>query len=193
MKNNIDYYMHEVTAHQHAKFKMLRVKYGWEGEGRFWALNSLIGQAENCLLDLSKKFIRANAAVELDMTIEEFDQYVDYLIKDCELLVDNSGVVTTKSVQEVLAEVSKKRQRNKKQYESRFQLAENQNQPSENIQSKVKESKVNNTTQKVIHRDGETVTLKDGSRAVKRFGEWYDANNPTVRMDLGYYSELKDT
>ena len=59
MKNNIDYYRHEVDAHNNAKIKMLRTKYGWAGEGKFWALNGIIGQAENCEFDISKKFNKA--------------------------------------------------------------------------------------------------------------------------------------
>lgn len=191
MKNNIEYYSHQVTAHWHPKFKMLRAKYGWSGEGRFWALNNLIGQAENCLLDLSKKFIKASVADELGMTLEELREYVDYLTKDCELLVDNSGSVTTNIVQEILTGVSKKRERNKKYSESKNKLSENENKEAVEIQSKVKESKVNNIDHQLIHRDGETVTLHDGSQAVRRFGEWYDTNNPTVKIDLGYYPELK--
>ena len=34
-------------------------------------------------------------------------------------------------------------------------------------------------------------TLKDGTRAVERFGLWYDADNPEVQLNLAYYPELK--
>ncbi len=34
MKNNLEYYQHFTDSHNHPKFKMLCVKYGWEGEGK---------------------------------------------------------------------------------------------------------------------------------------------------------------
>jgi len=32
--------------------------------------------------------------------------------------------------------------------------------------------------------------LHDGTRVIKRFGEWKDANNPEVKLDYNYYPEL---
>ena len=32
--------------------------------------------------------------------------------------------------------------------------------------------------------------LHDGTRVVKRFGKWEDAQNPHVRLDPGYYPEI---
>lgn len=32
--------------------------------------------------------------------------------------------------------------------------------------------------------------LHDGTKVIKRFGEWKDAHNPDVRLDYGYYPEL---
>ena len=55
MKKNIEYYRHFSGADQHPKFEMLRAKYGWSGDGKFWALNNRIALASNCILDLSKK------------------------------------------------------------------------------------------------------------------------------------------
>lgn len=34
--------------------------------------------------------------------------------------------------------------------------------------------------------------LRDGSKAKKIFGVWYDADNPGVKIDLSYYPELKE-
>lgn len=36
------------------------------------------------------------------------------------------------------------------------------------------------------------VVLHDGSLAVMKYGEWVDAANPTVKIDLSYYPELKE-
>lgn len=40
--------------------------------------------------------------------------------------------------------------------------------------------------------DGTILTLSDGTKALKYFGQWVDANNKSVHLDLNYYSSLKD-
>lgn len=102
MKNNISYYTHQVGSHSHPKFKTLRAKYGWTGEGRFWALNNLAGQAENCRLDISKKYNKGTLAVDLGMTIEELDEFIDYLVNVCELFRYEDGCLTNDTLQENL-------------------------------------------------------------------------------------------
>ena len=34
--------------------------------------------------------------------------------------------------------------------------------------------------------------LHDGTKVIKRFGEWTDANNPAVQLDYGHYPELAE-
>jgi hypothetical protein len=149
MKNNIEYYQHFTDADQHPKFKMLRVKYGWAGEGKFWALNNRIAQAENCQLDIGKKYNEASMAHDLDFTLEEFREFINYLDRDCGLIIKEDSLITTEIVSENLDRVMKKRVRNQEDYRQRLKdtLRNSQNtetkiQTSENIQSKVKESKV---------------------------------------------------
>ena len=149
MKNNIDYYQHYATSDQHPKFKMLRVKFGWSGEGKFWALNNRIALSENCCLNISKKYNKASIANDLNFTIQELDDFILYLKDDCELIYEcEPGIITTDIIQENFGKVSEKRIKNQKIYrnkiqtsETKIQTAENGIQPSENIQSKVKESK----------------------------------------------------
>lgn len=101
MKNNIDFYQHYANADQHPKFKMLRVQFGWAGEGKFWALNNRIAQSEDCCLDLSKKYNKAAVASDLDFNIKEFDEFIEFLLNDCELINECSqGLITTEIVQE---------------------------------------------------------------------------------------------
>ena len=90
---------------------MLRSVYGWEGEGRFWALNNLIGSSENCILDLNKKAVQVSVADELDLSVEEFMKYVDFLSKECELVIYLDNKLTTEMVRENLKEVMKQRKR----------------------------------------------------------------------------------
>lgn len=106
MKRNLNFYQHFVVADQHPKFKMLRVEYGWAGEGRFWALNNRIAQAENCRLEISKKYNAASIASDLNLPLAKFKKYIKYLMDDCELIYECSpGFITTDILQENLREV----------------------------------------------------------------------------------------
>ena len=157
MKNNIEYYRHSAQSDSHPKFKMLRNEYGWAGEGKFWALNNRIAQAENCLLDISKKYNKASLAHDLEFKVDELDQFIEFLINDCELVfMTEDGFLTNKTIQENFLNVQDNRKRNKdyyekslikdkvnklKQTESDIQETETDIQLPELIQSKVKESK----------------------------------------------------
>ncbi len=157
MKNNIEYYRHSAQSDSHPKFKMLRNEYGWAGEGKFWALNNRIAQAEDCLLDISKKYNKASLANDLEFKVDELDQFIEFLINDCELVfMTEDGFLTNKTIQENFLNVQDNRKRNKdyyekslikdkinklKQTESDIQETETDIQLPELIQSKVKESK----------------------------------------------------
>ena len=125
MKNNIDYYEHEVYSHEHWKFSALRKKYGWEGEGKFWTLNNMIGQAEGCVLDLSLKSKLFEIASKLDFEPEQFTEYLQFLVKKCQLLTQVDGekvddsLFTTKRVQDAFCKVDAKRSRQRKRQKRR--------------------------------------------------------------------------
>ena len=183
MKENIEYYRHFSGADQHPKFEMLRAKYGWAGDGKFWALNNRIALASNCVLDLSKKYVKASIANALDFTLDEFDVFVIYLLEECDLIIETGSGITTNEVQENYGKVSLKRMKNKAGYvkkptlktaESSTKLAETENQPtgmqiqlSENIQTKVNKSKVNKREEvEIILNDlNERLGLKKGFSA----------------------------
>ena len=183
MKKNIEYYRHFSGADQHPKFEMLRAKYGWSGDGKFWALNNRIALASNCILDLSKKYVKASIANALDFTLDEFDEFVIYLLEECDLIIETGSGITTNEVQENYGKVSLKRMKNKAGYikkptlktaESSTKLAETENQPtgmqiqlSENIQTKVNKSKVNKREEvEIILNDlNERLGLKKGFSA----------------------------
>lgn len=75
----------------------------------FWALNGMIAEAENCTLDISKKYIRASAACDLGLTVEEFDNFISFIIEDCELLFVTAGGLTNDTLQETLGSVMDER------------------------------------------------------------------------------------
>lgn len=111
MKNNISYYRHEVSSHNHWKFKTLRRKYTWSGEGKFWALNNIIAESPECRLDINDDDKKAAIAAELDFDVPEFETFITYLIKVCKLVKMEEGMLITGITQEILSEVSEKRER----------------------------------------------------------------------------------
>jgi hypothetical protein len=165
MKNNIDYYQHYANADQHPKFKMLRVSHGWAGEGRFWALNNRIAQADNCCLDISKKYNAASIASDLGLTFQEFQEFIECLKNDCELIREcEPGVITTDIIQENFQSVSanreKARERKKRYLEKVSKGSPELSNGSPEQNNKVKERKVKETIPPLPPR-GKIDELKD--------------------------------
>ncbi len=100
MKKNLEYYRHDADSHNHPKFKMLRLKYGWEGEGKFWALNNIVAKSENCRLNLNQGYNKAMAASDLQFSMEEFELYLNYLSSECKLIKIRKGIISTDTTQE---------------------------------------------------------------------------------------------
>lgn len=100
MKKNLEYYQHKIDSHNHPKFKMLRLEYSWAGEGKFWALNNIIGASDECKLNLNKGYNRSMVAFDLNFSLEEFEQYLRYLADVCKLIKYKKGIVTTDTTQE---------------------------------------------------------------------------------------------
>jgi len=148
MKQNLEFYQHFIDADQHPKFKMLRIKYGWAGDGKFWALNNKIAASEQCRIDTSKKYIMATIAADLEFTMTDLLEFIDYLAGDCELIIKENGFITTEIVQENFERVHTKRIKNQEDYKNRIketlrnvQASENEIQTSELIQTKLNKTK----------------------------------------------------
>ncbi len=125
MKRNINYYQHYTDSHNHWKFKLLRSKLGWSGEGRFWALNNMIASADDCTLDLNRKNLKASVMFDLGMSQEEFDEFINVLTNECELILNLDGIITTEIVRDNLQEVMKQRERarlNKKHLKNQSEI-----------------------------------------------------------------------
>jgi len=106
MKNNIEYFGHQVDSLDHRKFLILRAHYGgdkgWAMEARFWGLNCLIGKAADCKLDLSLKGEKARVARALELSLAELDEFILVLKDDAELIQIDDGKVWTQKTQEDL-------------------------------------------------------------------------------------------
>jgi hypothetical protein len=170
MKYNLEYYRHEADSHNHWKFKALRRKYGWAGEGKFWALNNIIADSNYCSLDLSDESKLFETAADLDFEVDEFKDFLFYLFEKCKLIRMEGMKITTKITQENLAEVEHKRERqrewkkNKGASKAEESTAKDEKSTStneeidgENEQSKVKESKEKESNNKDSYESPETI------------------------------------
>jgi hypothetical protein len=111
MKKNINYYQHFVDSHNHWKFKLLRSKLGWSGEGRFWALNNMIAAADECTIDLNRKNLKTAVMFDLNLSEDDFNNFINILSNECELILNLDGIITTETVRDNLREVMKERER----------------------------------------------------------------------------------
>lgn len=90
---------------------MLRVKYGWAGEGKYSALQNMIASSDECILDLNQKHIQGTLALDLGFTFEELTEFINYLTVDCNLLINNDGKITTADIQETYSKVKHEREK----------------------------------------------------------------------------------
>jgi len=115
MKNNIGFFSHETGAAAHRKFLILRTYYGegekgWAMDGRFWRLNSLIADADNCKIDTTKKGEKARLAHELGLGLKDLEEFLAVLRDDAELIHDDDGTIWTEQTQADLRRAMTRRQ-----------------------------------------------------------------------------------
>ena len=126
MKFNLPYFQHYSDSHNQPQFKLLRAKYGWAGEGKYWALKNIIASSDNCLLDISNPLNLGVYASDLDMEYEEFKKFIDFLCsRDCGLLVRVENYVSCEDIQETFETVMKQRKASRERKLKRLQKLEN--------------------------------------------------------------------
>lgn len=163
MKNNIDWYKHNVGSHNHPKFKALRAKYKWEGEGKFWALNNMIAASENCQLDISKGYNLLSIASDLDFTPEAFTEFITYLSEACQLITYEQGVITTGITQECLQAVQTDREKARKRWKKK--AGKNETSPEDGKTS----PEVSEPSTEVVHKRRVEEIREDKSRVLPPF------------------------
>jgi hypothetical protein len=154
MKDGLKYFSHDSSATSHPKMKALRSRYGWDGYGRFWALNEMIASAPKARLDLSRKINKMAAADDLGMTVEEFEAFIDFLADpEIDLINREDGIIwtdmTAENYDHAEAERDRKRTGGKASAEKRNNSAEKPDNSTEvprNIptnETKLNETKLN--------------------------------------------------
>lgn len=109
MSKGLKYYSHYSNSHNHWKFKLLRKKFGWAGEGKFWALNNMIAESTDCTLDLNDDSKKEQIAADLEFEKEEFVEFLKYLSGKCRLVKNGDGKYTSDITQEDLQQWEKYR------------------------------------------------------------------------------------
>lgn len=206
MKENLEYYKHECKAHHNWKFKLLRNKFGWAGEGRFWALNGEIGDSAHCKLDMKDKNKMNTIAGEIGLTIPEFKEFLNYLIKDCRLLKREGDYITNDTLKGTLSEVMKDREsarerklrRSQEKKESSGELFNSSGvATNKEEKSKVNQSKVNQWVSEIIL----AFPKMNNEKFLKAYSEWVEfrakfkkpiKTELAVRKQLTFLSEQPD-
>lgn len=108
---------HAADSFKHRKFQNLRKVYGWEGEGRFWALNGIIASSPQCQLRDNDGTLWDQISGELDMTVDALRSFIDFLASpDCRLLRRTGDAFTTQAVVDSLREKERRAASNRNYY-----------------------------------------------------------------------------
>lgn len=113
MKEVLTWFTHDADAHENPRMQAVLANYGFEGYGRFWALNERIAKAKKAQLDISTKVLKSGLANVLRMTPAELDAFLTFLAdpEECGLLHWENGILTTDRTQRDLSRAMSERQR----------------------------------------------------------------------------------
>jgi len=102
MKDNLPFFSHDNNARRHPKMKALIAEYGFEGYGRFWALNERIAESSGAFIDISKKVNKLDLASELGLDGKGLDSFLAFLSDpEIDLINLEDNVITTDRVTEL--------------------------------------------------------------------------------------------
>lgn len=109
MEVKLKFWRHQTSSYTNGKIILLRKRFGWEGEAKYWALNCMIAESPQVRLDLTTDVKREGVAAKLDYTLEEFDTFLSFL-KEKELVIFYNNYVTTKDVENLYIELQERRE-----------------------------------------------------------------------------------
>lgn len=178
------YFGHETNASMNAKLKMVKAKYGYEGWGLYWHVLEIIA----CELDPPRKqscVYEGNALILADrFTSEErVTEILEYFVELNLFSKDAQGRYVNIKLLERLDETTKRKTRTNYNPKRTRNPVDNKqddgtirNNPEQSGQSKVKESKLNETKEKP-QTAGVLINTKDKIIAFKSwYGEIYKQN-----------------
>ncbi|MDR1507827.1 MAG: DUF4373 domain-containing protein [Treponema sp.] len=102
MRDDLQFFSHDTNAQDHPKMQALIAELGFEGYGRFWALNERIGSSSGSAIDVSKKVNKMSLARSLGLNEAGIDRFLAFLSDPGIDLVNISGegILTTDRTQE---------------------------------------------------------------------------------------------
>ena len=111
MKNNLPYFSHDNNARRHPKMKALIAEFGYEGYGRFWALNERIAESSGACIDISKKVNKLDLAQELGLNNDGLDTFLDFLSDpEIDLINLNDNKISTDRIVELFSKTMENRE-----------------------------------------------------------------------------------
>jgi len=111
MKDNLPYFSHDNNARRHPKMKALIAEFGYEGYGRFWALNERIAESSGAYIDISKKVNKLDLAQELGFKGEDLDRFLSFLADpEIDLINIDGNRITTDRITEIFEKTMESRE-----------------------------------------------------------------------------------
>ena len=110
MKDNLPFFSHDNNARNHPKMKALIAEFGYEGYGRFWALNERIAESAGAFIDISRKVYKLDLAKELGLDGDGLDKFLAFLSDpDIDLINLQNGIITTDRITELFTHTMENR------------------------------------------------------------------------------------
>lgn len=181
----IKFFRHNSTASEEPGLKYLRVKFGWEGLGKYWALCELISKQDNCTIDVSKKFNLIAIASTLEMEIDEFLAFKDFCI-ECEIMVCDGDIVSVPCVSEGLALSDAVKERNRKYYNKKKDLPKKESKPKQEPKPKPKAKAKDERSKALLSNCDHSLSEEDEEyfKIAKSFWSLFVSHHGTNKMVL---------
>jgi hypothetical protein len=178
MKNDLPYFSHDNNASQHPKMRALIAEYGFEGYGRFWALNEMIARNAGACIDISRKVYKLNLANELRFDECGLDNFLKFISDpEIDLINIENGLITTDRINELYSKIMGSREAERDRIkEKREQKTEGENvgannslvgTESEDLQPNKDTDKIRSDKSKV--KKSKCISDSDESQTPKRF------------------------
>jgi hypothetical protein len=181
-KNNADYFSHDNDARNHRKIKALRNRYGVTGYGFWFMLLEFLTYSDYNQFEFTDSEVELMAG-DFGVSATEIHDMLSYCIK-LEMLTLENGIIRSKSLDERLECVYKKRGTKKEFLQQKPHInvvsdTDNTNKTivsaTESTQSKVKEIKVKEKKDIII-------ADADASENYKRFFDWAYTKGNALRV-----------